>query len=86
MSTNKITEAIEPDIAKALGVIANIAEKAARGRASSIVELSGGAVTTTPEQVETIAASIRAQMIGELREQVRSTVVAYTTTTQVFKA
>ena len=84
MSTNPITGAIEPDIGKALKSIGEIARKKAEGRASSIAQLSDGTVQPTPEQLDAIAASIQAAMITDLREQVRSTVNAYSARAELF--
>lgn len=85
MPANEITSAIEPSIDDALKVIGEIAQKQAQGRAASIAQLSGGAVTTSPEQVEAIASGIRAAMVIEIRDQVRSTLTAYTASSLVFK-
>lgn len=80
-----ICEAIQPEISRALGVIGVIAQKQAEGRAASIRELSGGAIETTHEQLDAIAKGIQAELISELREQVRSTVTSYTAITETFK-
>ncbi len=73
-----ILAAIAPDLDNALAVIAHIAQHQAEGRASSIRRLSGGTIETSPSQVEVIANGIAAELISQLREQVRSTVGAYT--------
>lgn len=85
MTTNEITASLAPELDRALAVIGTIAQRQAEGRATSIAQLSNGAVTTSPEQVEAIAAGIRADLIGELRDQVRSTVSSYTASTEMFK-
>ncbi|WP_323162827.1 hypothetical protein [Stenotrophomonas maltophilia] len=85
MQANAITAAIEPDIARALSVVTSVAQKQAVARAESIAQLSGGAVVTSPDQVAAIAAGIQDGLVNEIREQVRSTLNAYTATTELFR-
>lgn len=84
--SHPIITAISPDLDDALAVIGRVAQHQAQGRASSIRRLSGGAIETSPAQLTAIADGIAAELISQLREQVRSTVRAYTASTALLPA
>jgi len=71
----EIIDDLSPDID---GTIAGASVRVAQGRADKVSEVSGGAVQTTPEQLDAMRTKAADEMYSTLREQLASLFRVYT--------
>lgn len=75
--SEQITTQVTSDLAPAIDAIAMAATLIGAARAAKVAEVSGGAVTTTPEQLAAITAAADEELSVALREQLRDVIGVY---------
>jgi hypothetical protein len=72
-----ITVQVSSDLAPAIEAVAQASVRIASLRAAKVAEVSGGAVTTTPDQLTAITAAASAELFADLRQQLRDVINVY---------
>lgn len=75
--SEQIIDQVTSDLAAAIEAISMASVLIGNARAAKVAEVSGGAVTTTPEQLAAITAAADSELSIALREQIRDVISVY---------